>query len=97
MTEKIKSVLQRTLETQGWEFLTNVSTMYGSKDDEELDLFRSYNRRMFPQSDSEIETRFLSRPFHAVKIADAYDVDGNPIKDGMRAVYVIRTPTNLNP
>ena len=91
MTEKIKSVLQRTLETQGWEFLTNVATEYDCKYDEKLG-YMSF-RRVVPKSDYEIRTEFLSRPsFQDVKIAADYDVDANPINK-MRAVYVIRSST----
>ena len=88
MAEKIKSDLQQMLETQGWEYLTNVSTTHDVEQVPNLDFI--YLSRSSPKSDFEIAAEFLSHPvFQDVKITDAYNLNGEFIP-GMKAVYVIR-------
>ena len=85
MVKKKKSELQKKLESQGWEFITNVdpkSDLMGGGDDDPLS-----SRSLHPKSDGELREIYLQRNFKEVKVADAYDIEGNPALD-CRAIYV---------
>lgn len=85
MAEKVKSDLQKRLEAEGWEFLTNDNSnrvggvVFGSLGSEEHSLSDGFLRKKYLDKKS----------FPDVHVADAYDVHGNPLPT-MRAVYVKR-------
>ena len=85
--EKVKSELQKGLEAEGWEFLTNEDTsreyVYG--DDGRFN--QTYPIR--PKSDTQIRQEYLGRNFKEVRIENSYDIEGNPISQ-FRAIYVKR-------
>ena len=85
--EKVKSELQKGLEAEGWEFLTNEDTsreyVYG--DDGRFN--QTYPIR--PKSDTQIRQEYLGRNFKEVRIENSYDIGGNPAPQ-FRAIYVKR-------
>jgi len=83
--EKAKSKLQVKLESEGWELLTN-EAIRGSESDWDGSVLDTGEDR----TDSDIFMEVYSNgTFRGIKIADAYDVDGNPLTH-YRAVYVKR-------
>ena len=77
-----KSDLQAKLESQGWEWLTNESTLVSIT---ERGMFYSLSIK----TDDQIKTQYSIELFSDVLLAEAYDVFGNHFK-GARAVYVKR-------
>ncbi len=91
-----KSDLQTRLEAEGWKFLFNTdprlnydtgTTMHRMEDGFTMSVNNFPAERYTPRSNEQIRERFLKSGFPEVRIEDAYDCDGNPLK-GMRAVYV---------
>lgn len=92
--EKVKSELQKGLEAEGWEFLTNEDTsreyVYG--DDGRFNQtypIRPKSDTQIPKSDTQIRQEYLGRNFKEVRIENSYDIEGNPISQ-FRAIYVKR-------
>ena len=92
--EKVKSELQKGLEAEGWEFLTNEDTsreyVYG--DDGRFNQtypIRPKSDTQIPKSDTQIRQEYLGRNFKEVRIENSYDIGGNPAPQ-FRAIYVKR-------
>lgn len=91
--KEIKSKVQKKMERCGWEFLGNENIEWDSVPKRGPDGLDSYMQvlRHKPRTDMEILEQYASRPsFKAVMVTDAYDANGKPIGDYMRAVYVKR-------
>lgn len=85
--EKKKSELQKKLESQGWEFLTNTSPDIDADLNDEMMCIHS--PRMAPKSNQELKATYLQRGFRDVQVSEAYDIQGNPLTD-MKSIYVKR-------
>ena len=85
MAEIVKPDLQKRLEAEGWEWLTNDSSnMMGGV------LFNRLDSEGKPLSDGFLREKYLDREsFSDVCVADAYGPQGNPLPT-MRAIYVKR-------
>lgn len=87
-----KSELQEKLETEGWEWLSNVSIEIDSMTSGYA--WNDNKSRTEPKTDDQLQTEFkLRNGFKDVMIADAYDANGKPVP-GYRAVYVKRKETD---
>ncbi|MCW8966685.1 MAG: hypothetical protein OQK82_08390 [Candidatus Pacearchaeota archaeon] len=85
MKDKIKSKLQKELESQGWIFLANEDvkvSLYYHNDDEFI-----LEHDLIQKTDGKLKEEYMERGFSEVRIADAYDIHGNYISC-MRAIYV---------
>ena len=80
-----KSDLQLELELQGWELITNMrKDLQRAPDPYSLPIHHSY---VLEPYDSSLQRSYLERGFKAVRVEDAFNSEGKPIKS-MRAVYV---------
>lgn len=86
--EKVKSDLQKKLESEGWELLYNESKNMDHITRGGIEVFQP---RFFPKTDQQIIKEHLERGFKEVRIEDAYNIGGEPINSKYtRAVYVKR-------
>ena len=85
--EKKKSELQKKLESQGWELLTNTIPEMDTNLNDELMCIST--PCIVPKSDQELKANYLERGFKDVKVDDAYNIHGNCLP-GMRSIYVKR-------
>lgn len=91
--QKVKSNLQKKLESEGWRLLTN--------DDSEIDWisndegFSSPIMRLTPKSDGELENTYLERGFEDVKVTKAYDIYGKLLSN-YKGIYVKGQPLRVS-